>query len=157
MKVSVSKLTALLWSILAPLAACSKRPLNVAVLSKKPAEFNGKIIRVSGCFRADSENAVLLPCGSLDSAAIREAVWVESLDTFEHFEAIAPTSQKRRSTHEGQLSDADREKMRRLFSTRTEKPFPVTLEGEFQTGAKYGHLGGFDKELILYRVVAGEW
>jgi hypothetical protein len=144
MKTSASKLAVLLVIVLALLTACSKDPLNVTVLSEKPAEFNGKSIRVSGCFRTDGENALLLPCRSLDSD-IREAMWVENLDTFEHFESIAPNNQKRRSTHEGQLSDADREQMRRLFSTKTEKPFPVTLEGEFQTGAKYGHLGGFDK------------
>jgi hypothetical protein len=157
MKTSTSKSTVLLVVLLALLLSCSKRPLNVTVLSKKPAEFNGKIVRVSGCFRTDRENALLLPCRSLDSEAIREAVWVENLDTFEHFESIAPNNEKRRSTHEGQLSHADREQMRRLFSTKTEKPFPVTLEGEFQTGAKYGHLGGFDKQLILYKVVAAEW
>jgi hypothetical protein len=156
MKTSVNRLAAVL-SFLVLLAACSKRPLNLAALSERPADYNGKIVRVSGCFKADSENSVLLPCRKLDSGAIREAVWIENLDSFEHFESIAPNGQKRRATHEGQLSNTEREQMRRLFGTKTEEPFPVTLEGEFQTGGKYGHLGGFDKQLILYRVVAAAW
>ena len=156
MKTNVSKF-AVIFGFLVMFAACSKRPLNVTELSEKPAEFNGKIVRVSGCFKAGQETVALLPCRTLDQKAIQEAVWVEDLEAFEYFESIAPRDRKWRSTHEGHLSDADREQMRRLFSTKTRKPFPVILEGEFQVGQKYGHLGGFDRQIILYKVVAAEW